>query len=68
MHLGLKKEERFQFTNQKSTVDKYYFTSTHLMKEHRGSDGYYNRPSNVKLNYILGHKCQIQRVEKFNWC
>ena len=67
-HLGLKKGERFQFTNQKSTIDRYYFTETQLMKEHHAVNCGYTRPSNIKLNYILSKKCKIQKVEKLNWC
>ena len=68
--LGLKKGERFQFTNQKSTIDRYYFTSTKLMKEHHDKNQGYTRPSNVNLNYVLSDPCryQIRKVEKENWC
>jgi hypothetical protein len=66
--LGLKKGERFQFANQKSTMNKYYFTDTELRKEHFENLVWRDRPSNVKLNYILSNKCKIVKEEKLSWC
>ena len=59
--LGLKKGERFQFANQKSEYDRYYFTSTHLIKEcfDERKLVYWERLAHVKLNYILSKKCEI---------
>lgn len=69
--LHLKKGERFQFANQKSEVNRYYFTGERLMKE--GYDkykgwSYFCRPSNVKFNYLMGNQCKIVKCEKLSWC
>lgn len=68
--LGLKKGERFQFDNQKSDYDRYYFTSTQLMKEQWDPKKcrYWERQSNVKLNYILSNRCHIVKYDKLSWC
>lgn len=63
--LGLKKGERFQFANQKSEHDRYYFTSTNLIKEcfDPRKSSYWERWANVKLNYIVSDKCEIVKCE-----
>lgn len=63
--LGLKKGERFQFANQASKQDRYYFTSTHLLKEcYDARKGHYwERWANLKLNYILSDQCKIVKCE-----
>ena len=60
--LGLKKYQRFQFANQKSVIDRYYFTDTQLMKEHNESTLGYTRPSNIKLNFIVSDACKIKTL------
>lgn len=55
--LGLKKYEKFQFTNQKSNAV-YYFTEDQVVKVWRSSAG----PSSVSLNYLLSDECEIVRV------
>lgn len=57
--LGLKKEERFQFTNQK-TKDIYFFTDTELMKAEYITGGVI-RPSRVSLNWLLDDTCKITK-------
>lgn len=63
--LGLKKGQAFQFANQKSEVDWYYFTSTRLMKCCYCS--HYPEPmvrsSNVSLNWLLDDRCKIIKKE-----
>lgn len=66
--LGLKKGERFQFANQVSDTNRYYFSSTQLMKEVVSKHGCYELPSNIKLNYILSDKCEIVKCETLSWC
>lgn len=57
---GLKKYQMFRFKNQKSKVNTYYFTSVELLREDPIAN--YIRPSNVRLNYLLSDKCQIEKV------
>lgn len=56
--LGLKKNELFQFTNQKSHIDVYYFTEDKIMKIECGK----LRPSSVKFNWMLDDECKIRKV------
>ena len=56
LRLGLKKHEKFRFTNQKNPDHYYYFTKRRLMKY----DGKLIRFSNVSLNWILDKKCKIE--------
>lgn len=55
--LGLKKFELFQFTNQKSTRDFYYFSNDKLLKW----DSFLRQEikANVSLNWILDDECTI---------
>lgn len=68
--LGLKKGERFQFANQKSEYDRYYFTATNILKENWSfrKGCYYTTLSNIKLNYILSDECKITKCEKLSEC
>lgn len=59
--LGLKKGERFQFTNQKSALNYYYFTKDTLMKVHFGGE-VVHRPSTVSLNFLLSDEVEIVRL------
>lgn len=52
--LGLKKNERFQFINQKSNAV-YYFTDTEVRKVFLGED----YPSSVSINWLLNEECEI---------
>lgn len=64
MKLGLKKYELFQFTNQKSKYEKYYFTKTCLRKiEYDKYDMPYTTYSNVSLNWLLNSQCKIKKVK-----
>lgn len=62
--LGLKKYEKFQFTNQKSDYDKYYFNEICLMKieydKHANSTV---REASVSLNWLLNDECKIKKVD-----
>lgn len=55
--LGLKKNEKFQFINQKSSAV-YYFTDTAIMKEWCGT----TTLSNVSVNWMLNDECVIKKV------
>jgi hypothetical protein len=55
--LGLKKWQRFQFTNQK-TDNLYYFTSTEIKKVENSN----HTLSSVSLNWLLSDKCDIKPV------
>lgn len=60
--LGLKKYEKFQFTNQKSSTNYYYFTSYAVMKRF----GWYCEvecESSVSLNWLLDDNCEIRKVD-----
>lgn len=56
--LGLKKNETFQFVNQKSDAV-YYFTGTKVMKLWFGV----TEPSRVSLNWLLDDECEITKVK-----
>ena len=55
--LGLKKDEQFQFTNQKSD-DIYWFTKDSLMKDEKGVI----KQSSTSMNWILDNECFIRKV------
>lgn len=56
--LGLKKGEKFKFTNQK-TNDTYYFTEEAIMKiENNG-----HVRSSVSLNWLLDDDCEVYRMQ-----
>lgn len=57
--LGLKKDEAFKFSNQRSKYDFYYFTDTYLAKAVNGLD---LEHSTVSLNWLLGDGCKIKKV------
>ena len=54
--LKLKKNQRFQFTNQKSSAE-YYFTNDRILKDFGG----YITESSVSLNWLLNDECKIVR-------
>lgn len=56
--LGLKKNERFRFTNQKSEAT-YFFTEDNLMKIEYG----YIFLSKVSLNWLLDEECKVNRLK-----
>lgn len=55
--LGLKKYEKFQFTNQKSNAV-YFFTSEGVIKSWRGVYTF----SGVSLNWLLDDDCEIRKL------
>lgn len=63
-HFGLKKYEKFRFTNQK-TRDWYYFTANCLMKKNRTQkDSPHWVQSSVSLNWLLSPECEIQKLSE----
>lgn len=64
-HLGLKLGEEFQFVNQKSDKDTYYFDQEGLIKiEYVGRYKWESKPSNVSLNWLLNDECEIVVVDQ----
>ena len=55
--LGLKKYERFKFTNQRTNAE-YYFTEANVMKTYNG----WTQLSHVSVNWILDDECKIEKV------
>lgn len=62
MKLGLKKYEKFQFVNQKSSMDVYFFDDYCLMKKEYKGSNLFIRESSVSLNWLLNDKCKIKKV------
>ena len=60
--LGLKKGEHFQFANQSSPYNTYYFTDDAVMKHLSWWTGE-DRRSSVSLNWLLDDECEIVKVE-----
>lgn len=60
MRLGVKKHEEFQFTNQNSDFDTYFFTDTQLLKVEKSKV----RPSRVSLNWLLNDECTITILQR----
>lgn len=57
--LGVKKYERFRFTNQKSP-DIYYFTDRYLKKMiPYGDNKHWHVRSKVGINWLLDKECKI---------
>lgn len=52
--LGLKKNQRFQFAEQKSDAV-YYISDSHVMKYYHGRTSL----SNVSVNWLLSDECDI---------
>ena len=63
LKLGLKKFEGFQFENQKSKTDEYYFGGNCLIKKTKGTYGYNIELSGVSLNWLLDKNCKIKKVK-----
>ena len=57
--LGLKKNEKFQFVNQKSNAV-YFFTEEAVMKRWHGQ----TMLSGVSLNWLLDDDCEIRKLDK----
>lgn len=64
--LGLKRFEKFKFSNQKSYNEYYWFTDTHVMKKAyiHWSEDFIDEPSSVSLNWLLNDNCKIERVDE----
>lgn len=56
--LGLKKNEHFRFTNQKSEAA-YFFTDYNLMKIEYG----YIFLSKVSINWLLDEECKVTKLK-----
>ena len=64
LKLGVKKFEKFQFANQKSCYNKYYFTHDCLMKiEYAKNGSSYVRDAHVSFNWLANKDCKIKKVE-----
>lgn len=72
--LGVDLYDEFQFTNQKSKHDYYFFEPDVLMKaefdvEYETPDGIdfigsiEYRPANVSLNWLLSDDCKIKKLD-----
>lgn len=59
--LGLKKFERFQFTNQKTDAE-YYFSNHMVMKSVSINGVECLEPSSVSLNWLLDDDCEISKI------
>lgn len=61
LKLGVKKNERFEFDNQKSHYDYYYINSDNIYKVMVRKYDIKTRPANVSLKWLLDPKCKIVR-------
>ena len=61
--LGLKKGEHFQFANQSSPYNTYYFTDDAVMKHFGRWKGSDDVKSSVSLNWLLDDECEVIKVE-----
>ena len=59
LKLGVKKNERFEFANQKSIYDYYYINSYNIFKVMVRKHDIKTRPANVSLSWLLSPKCEI---------
>lgn len=62
LKLGVKKYERFRFTNQK-TKDIYYIDEFSIDKTYIKNRTYHIEPSGVSLNWLLDPCCEIEKIE-----
>lgn len=59
--LGLKKNQRFQFKNQRNKNECYYFGPECLWKIVKADEGYtYCVSSNIRLNWLLSDECKAE--------
>ena len=63
-YLGLKKNQVFQFVNQKSEYDMYWMGRDAIYKSHSIGQGYGHTitKSNVSLNWLLDDECEIKKM------
>lgn len=59
LKLGVKKNERFRFTNQTNKDECYYIDSFGVIKISVNR----TKLSNVSLNWLLNRYCEIEKVE-----
>lgn len=64
--LKVKKGDAFQFTNQRSERDYYFFTNEYLMKDEYIADKnmFELKRSTVSLNWLLDPECKIRKMFK----
>ena len=62
MKLGVKKNERFQFDNQKNKEDYYYISGNKLYKIMWRNCKVTERRANVSLNWLLDPECKIVKL------
>lgn len=60
--LGVNKNERFQFDNQKNKTDYYYISDDKLHKIMYRKDKVKERRANVSLNWLLDSECKIVKT------
>ena len=64
--LGLRLYEKFQFENQKSKHDYYFFNETTMFKCHWEEGMKFHLPpreSSVCLNFLLSEECNVKRYK-----
>ena len=65
--LGVKKYDKFQFANQRSDYDKYWFDDFGFQKTEftNTTTGYCAviRPANVSLMFLISDECEIKKVD-----
>lgn len=62
LKLGVKKCERFKFTNQKDNSH-YYIDKRRVVKVVHKVNHVYVRDSGVSLNWLLSPECKIRKME-----
>lgn len=60
--LKLRPFEEFQFTNQKSEYDRYWFGKYNLWKVEFTDEDYYMDLAHVSLNWLLSEECEIKKI------
>lgn len=62
LRLGVKKNEPFKFSNQKTDFE-YYIDSRRVWKVDNSGNGIHIMQSNVSLNWLLNSDCKIIKLE-----
>lgn len=63
LKLGVKKNERFQFTNQRSERDYYFFRDFAFWKVEFDENGVpHSELAGVSLNWLLDPECSIRKL------
>lgn len=63
LKLGVKKYEKFRFTNQKED-SLYFFTDCQLFKKMYLKYGTVTDLSGVSLNWLLSSRCKVRKVRR----